>query len=139
MLLGLFVAFPVLIALALFSLRLILQSKISLVTDEIEKQRLVNRLQKLTLATFILTGIVMVIAGFTLMGIGFGLISMGFTLMGTSIALWIEGELTKRKGEIALSFAKRVRFCGVLFSCVAMAAAIAMIVRLILAILWNGD
>jgi hypothetical protein len=132
-------AFPVLIALALFSFRLILQSRISLVTDEIEKQRLVSRLQKITLATFIPTGIVMVIVGFTLMGVGLGLISIGFALMGTSIVLWIEGELTKRKGEVALSFAKRVRLGGVLFSCLALAAAIAMIVQLILAILGNGD
>ncbi|MGA2670480.1 MAG: hypothetical protein ABSF21_03560 [Dehalococcoidia bacterium] len=132
-------AFPVLIALALFSFRLILQSRISLVTDEIAKQRLVSRLQKTTLATFIPTGIVMVIVGFTLMGVGLGLISIGFALMGTSIVLWIEGELTKRKGEVALSFAKKVRLRGVLFSCLALAAAIAMIVQLILAILGNGD
>jgi hypothetical protein len=120
------------IALALFSLRLILQSATSLATDESERQRLADRLERITLATFVPTGVVMVIVGFIFSALRDGFVSIGFTIMGTSVVLLTQSELTKREGEEALSFARRVRFYGRLFWWVALVAVIIVIVRIAL-------
>ena len=125
-------AVSLIIALALFSLRLILQSATSLATDETEKQRLANRLERLTLVTFVPTGVVMVILGFIFSVLRDGFVAIGFTIMGTAVVLLTQSQLMKRKGEEAISFARRVRIYGIVFWWVALAAVIYVIVRIAL-------
>jgi len=127
-------ALSLIIALALFSLSLTLQSGISLATDEAEKQRLANRLHRVTLAAFVPIGIGMVIAGFLSSVAGDSFVSIGFAIMGTSVVSLTQSELIKRKGEEALTFAGTVRFYGRLFWWVALAAVIALTVRIIVAL-----
>lgn len=119
------------IALALFSLRLILQSTTSLTTAETEKQRLAHRLERITLVTFVPTGVVMVIVGFIFSILRDSFVAIGFTIMGTSVVLLTQSELMKKKGEELLSFAKRVRFYGALFWWVALVALVAVIVLIV--------
>jgi hypothetical protein len=120
------------IALALFSLRLILQSATSLATDESERQRLANRLERITLVTFVPTGAVMVIIGFIFSALHDSFVAIGFTIMGTSVVLLTQSQLMKRKGEEAISFARKVRIYGAVFWWVALAAVIYVIVRIAL-------
>jgi uncharacterized membrane protein len=125
-------AVSIIIAAALFSLRLKLQSATTLATDEAAKQRLANRLEKATLATFLPIGTGMVIVGFILATFRDSFVSIGFTIMGMAVLFLIQSQLMKRKGEALLSYAKRVRIYGQLFWWVALIAVIVLIVRIVL-------
>jgi uncharacterized membrane protein len=125
-------AVSLIIALALFSLRLKLQSATYLTTDEVKAQRLADQLERKTLATFVPIGIVMVILGFIFSRFGDSFISIGFTIIGMAVVLLTQSGLTKRKGDEAISFARRVRWWGRLCWWVALVAIIVLIVRIAL-------
>jgi hypothetical protein len=123
-------AVSIIIAAALFSLRLKLQSATTLATDEAAKRRLANRLEKATLATFLPIGAGMIIAGFILAAFRDSFVSIGFTIMGMAVLFLIQSQLMKRKDEALLSYAKKVRIYGRLFWWLALVAVIVLIVRI---------
>ena len=129
-------AVSLIIAAALFSLRLTLQSAMSLATDKAAKRRLADRLEKATLATFVPIGIGMVIAGFILPAIRDSFVSIGFTIMGIAVLLLFQSQLAKREDEKALLLAKRIHIWGQVFWWLAIVAVIALLVRIGLTTGW---
>ncbi len=92
------------IAVALFILIMALRA-----TDEAANQRLADRLEKATLATFLPFGTGMMIAGFIVPTLRHSFLSFGFTTMGMGVLLLIQSQLRKRIGAKALSLTRRVR------------------------------
>jgi hypothetical protein len=104
------------LAIAVLSLRHIIQSKILQSTDETNRQELAKRIEKLSLVILVPFGFLMEIIGIAagyvfppmLQVSGDGFISVGFTLILTSITSLIQSQSLIYTGDRAKAFGRTV-------------------------------
>jgi hypothetical protein len=99
-------------AIAVLSLRLIIQSKILKSTDGSDRQELAKRIEKVSLVILVPFGILMEIAGKVLLPMlqvsGDSFISIGVTLIITSITSLVQSQSLIYTGDRAKAFARKV-------------------------------
>ena len=129
-------ALSLVIALALLSLRLIVQSRTLINSDdEVKGKGFADYMEKFTLAVFLPVGVLMVISGFLFSFLGDSFISVGFALMGTALALLIQGESIKKTGEAAKSFGRRIHRIGWVFWWVSLLGVLALLTSVLFQVL----
>lgn len=99
-----------LLAMAVLSLRLIIQSRVLTETDKIRSNRLAKLIEKLTYVLIIPVGLIMVIAGciwWDLLKDAF--IPVGFTLIVASIIMLVQSKSLTVSGDNAVRFGRYIK------------------------------